>query len=91
MASYASKVMRMAAIAAATALALSACNKGSDATQGAKDGKGQQAAAQKEAPPPVVGVVTVHPETVTLTTELTTRSEERRVGKECRSRWSPYH
>ena len=26
-------------------------------------------------------------------TELaqTTRSEERRVGKECRSRWSPYH
>ena len=23
--------------------------------------------------------------------EVTTRSEERRVGKECRSRWSPYH
>ena len=23
--------------------------------------------------------------------QLTTRSEERRVGKECRSRWSPYH
>ena len=23
--------------------------------------------------------------------EMTTRSEERRVGKECRSRWSPYH
>ena len=23
--------------------------------------------------------------------ELDTRSEERRVGKECRSRWSPYH
>ena len=22
---------------------------------------------------------------------LETRSEERRVGKECRSRWSPYH
>src|SRR5256885_7291498 len=22
---------------------------------------------------------------------LTVRSEERRVGKECRSRWSPYH
>ena len=22
---------------------------------------------------------------------LVTRSEERRVGKECRSRWSPYH
>ena len=23
--------------------------------------------------------------------ELLSRSEERRVGKECRSRWSPYH
>src|SRR5256886_17304970 len=23
--------------------------------------------------------------------EMTLRSEERRVGKECRSRWSPYH
>ena len=22
---------------------------------------------------------------------METRSEERRVGKECRSRWSPYH
>ena len=26
-----------------------------------------------------------------LRTAPTTRSEERRVGKECRSRWSPYH
>ena len=25
------------------------------------------------------------------TGEYTDRSEERRVGKECRSRWSPYH
>ena len=23
--------------------------------------------------------------------EIAVRSEERRVGKECRSRWSPYH
>ena len=23
--------------------------------------------------------------------KLSARSEERRVGKECRSRWSPYH
>ena len=27
----------------------------------------------------------------TLTTIIQHRSEERRVGKECRSRWSPYH
>ena len=26
-----------------------------------------------------------------FTYETITRSEERRVGKECRSRWSPYH
>ena len=24
-------------------------------------------------------------------TQMCIRSEERRVGKECRSRWSPYH
>ena len=26
-----------------------------------------------------------------ISEEEMTRSEERRVGKECRSRWSPYH
>ena len=26
-----------------------------------------------------------------LAPEVKNRSEERRVGKECRSRWSPYH
>ena len=31
------------------------------------------------------------PENYTLIFRNTTRSEERRVGKECRSRWSPYH
>ena len=28
---------------------------------------------------------------VGLVVGITARSEERRVGKECRSRWSPYH
>ena len=27
----------------------------------------------------------------TMHDEVSKRSEERRVGKECRSRWSPYH
>ena len=27
----------------------------------------------------------------TTVANIGTRSEERRVGKECRSRWSPYH
>src|SRR3989475_5370824 len=30
-------------------------------------------------------------EVVAETLAITGRSEERRVGKECRSRWSPYH
>src|SRR3712207_7971647 len=30
-------------------------------------------------------------ETAIALTDPTGRSEERRVGKECRSRWSPYH
>ena len=31
------------------------------------------------------------PETAAYDFKYTLRSEERRVGKECRSRWSPYH
>src|SRR3712207_7545823 len=31
------------------------------------------------------------PEVVEVRRVVLTRSEERRVGKECRSRWSPYH
>ena len=34
-------------------------------------------------------VVTIHD--LAFVRYPTTRSEERRVGKECRSRWSPYH
>ena len=30
-------------------------------------------------------------ETVSIPVMAKVRSEERRVGKECRSRWSPYH
>ena len=33
----------------------------------------------------------VGPNTRTKLNAVITRSEERRVGKECRSRWSPYH
>jgi len=45
---------------------------------------------------PVVTVVTkfpgASPESVEReVTKRIERSEERRVGKECRSRWSPYH
>src|SRR3989449_9466727 len=32
-----------------------------------------------------------HPAMVSALIVADTRSEERRVGKECRSRWSPYH
>ena len=32
-----------------------------------------------------------HPEETVEKILAVSRSEERRVGKECRSRWSPYH
>ena len=35
-------------------------------------------------------LITVEEE-VELAQRIRKRSEERRVGKECRSRWSPYH
>lgn len=74
---HASQMLRVAAIAAATALALSACGKGDDA---AKQG-GQNAQAQQEAPAPEVGVVTVYPQTVSLTTELPGRLESIRTAQ----------
>src|SRR2546422_3644000 len=39
----------------------------------------------------VLGVVTANAFPSNATTTIPLRSEERRVGKECRSRWSPYH
>ncbi|HFC1190996.1 TPA: multidrug efflux RND transporter periplasmic adaptor subunit MtrC [Neisseria gonorrhoeae] len=73
MAFYASKAMRAAALAAAVALALSSCGKRGDAAQGGQP-------AGREAPAPVVGVVTVHPQTVALTVELPGRLESLRTA-----------
>ncbi|HFB5597063.1 TPA: multidrug efflux RND transporter periplasmic adaptor subunit MtrC [Neisseria gonorrhoeae] len=73
MAFYASKAMRAAALAAAVALAPSSCGKGGDAAQGGQP-------AGREAPAPVVGVVTVHPQTVALTVELPGRLESLRTA-----------
>ena len=44
-------------------------------------------------PPDDALVITVHDEHLIpkVCYEIGNRSEERRVGKECRSRWSPYH
>ena len=40
----------------------------------------------------IVGLATsVEPEHILVLFDKVLRSEERRVGKECRSRWSPYH
>ena len=36
-------------------------------------------------------VVFLAPILIIINYSFKTRSEERRVGKECRSRWSPYH
>src|SRR3990167_1361443 len=41
--------------------------------------------------PDLAGVVGLYKERASTLNELADRSEERRVGKESRSRWSPYH
>ncbi|QEY24361.1 efflux RND transporter periplasmic adaptor subunit [Neisseria animalis] len=71
---HSAKVLRVAAVAAATALALSACGKGEDAAQ-------QQRAAAQQEHIPEVGVVTVYPQTVSLTTELSGRLESVRKAE----------
>ncbi|HHS2158030.1 TPA: multidrug efflux RND transporter periplasmic adaptor subunit MtrC [Neisseria meningitidis] len=73
MAFYAFKAMRAAALAASVALALSSCGKADEAAQGGQP-------AGREAPAPVVGVVTVHPQTVALTVELPGRLESLRTA-----------
>ncbi len=65
------KTLRLAAVVVATAVALSACGKKEEAAQ-------QQAAGSQELPAPVVGVVTVQPEQVTINTDLPGRLESRR-------------
>lgn len=73
MAFCASKAMCAAALAASVALALSSCGKADEAAQGGQP-------AGREAPAPVVGVVTVHPQTVALTVELPGRLESLRTA-----------
>src|SRR2546427_5040132 len=40
---------------------------------------------------PTLGAMSLSPDGRKLAFVASSRSEERRVGKECRSRWSPYH
>lgn len=65
------KTLRFAAVAVATAMALSACGGKEDAAQ-------QQQQAGAQAPAPVVSVVTVQPADVTVSTNLPGRLESRR-------------
>lgn len=75
---HVSDKLRLTALAVATALALAACGGGSG--KDAKGGKGAAAQGGQHAPAPVVGVVTVHPETVSVTTELPGRLESNRTA-----------
>ena len=85
-------VMR-ALVAAATALALTACgstgssdtSKSTSTASAASTSSGSEAGTENTITIPAG-------ESVSQDSDVTAmRSEERRVGKECRSRWSPYH
>lgn len=71
MVAHSSRTLRVAAVAVVTALALSACSKGDDSAKQA--GRGGH-----EAPAPVVGVVTVHPQQVVFSADLPGRLESYR-------------
>ena len=47
--------------------------------------------AVSDSPPIVMFSSDGYKDSLAFTAETKERSEERRVGKECRSRWSPYH
>ena len=61
-------------------LGLAACSAAGVLT--ACSGSSEPASSASTAPEPPAS---------SAASEVTARSEERRVGKECRSRWSPYH
>ena len=65
-----SGIWRVSVLAVAMAFGLAACNQNA----------AQQAGQKKEAPAPVVGVVTVYPTTVTLNTDLPARLESTRTA-----------
>ena len=46
---------------------------------------------KQEVKAPKISVILMLVFVLGLTAFIVWRSEERRVGKECRSRWSPYH
>ena len=58
---------------------------------GADQDKGQRSSATSAAPTPANVSNKTPPLEQPVTYLKGVRSEERRVGKECRSRWSPYH
>ena len=63
---------------------LLAVARAASAASGGPDGFGYTFVDSNEAGGPAFAPIDV-------TSTGTPRSEERRVGKECRSRWSPYH
>ena len=87
------RLLVAATAAAALVLSLAACGGGSDDTAGTA-AEGSDAPAADAFPVTVkhaYGETVIEKKPERIATVAWDRSEERRVGKECRSRWSPYH
>src|SRR3712207_7661641 len=71
------------------------CSSDLKLSDGVRRVNASASASREEAPQEVAALVGEHPAadlgTVVEPRVAEDRSEERRVGKECRSRWSPYH
>ena len=82
---------RLAVAVVAVGLVAAACSSGGEGDSGAT------AEVPGSVPPapttevPLTDTDSIADVAIGLTPVATLRSEERRVGKECRSRWSPYH
>ena len=80
------KKIKFMALFLSMALVFGSCGSMNNTAKGGVIGGGSGAALGA-----IIGGIAGKGKGAAIGAAVGTRSEERRVGKECRSRWSPYH